>query len=90
METSELRDQDITSEAKAESQTTPLVNSTSDHDSDNKDSSKSEKLKKKLETGRDWKLIVEVAVLSSIFIFVLGVYAALPTVFYVLKPVLQV
>lgn len=79
MEEKEL--QDVTLES--DTQATPLVD---DHEKDKEDS-KSDKVKQK---PRNWKLILEVAILASIYVFILGVYAAVPTVFYVLKPVLQV
>ena len=81
MEEKEL--QDVTLDSN-DTQTTPLVN---DHEKDEEDSKKSDKVKRK---PRNWKLILEVVVLTSIYVFILGVYAAVPTVFYALKPVLQV
>lgn len=67
------------------SQTTPLV---SQADKDGGNSPKGNKWTSKFR--RKWKTILEVIMLSLLLILLWIAYAAVPTVFYVLKPVLQV
>ena len=72
-------EQKLTSESTA----TPLINPTDD-DNDSQTPNQSSQGRKK------WKVILEAVVLLFFLLLSWGVYAAVPTVFYVLKPILQV
>ena len=66
---------------------TPLINPTDDGSvaRDSKESAQHT-----LEFRQKWKTILEVTLLSLLLFLLWGIYAAVPTVFYILKPVLQV
>ena len=64
-------------------QTTPLVNPT-------EDSGKSPRTKEASKFRQKWRLVLEVVVLVLVLFLLWIVFAAVPSVFYVLKPVLQV
>lgn len=67
----------------------PLINPTeSDDGTGGHDSKESAKLTSKFR--QKWKTISEVVLLSLLLFLLWGIYAAVPTVFYILKPVLQV
>lgn len=67
------------------SQTTPLVNQAVKDDGN---SQKGNKWTSKFR--RKWKTILEAVLLSLLLLLLWIAYAAVPTVFYVLEPVLQV
>ena len=66
---------------------TPLINPTDDGSvvCDSKESAQHTS-----EFRQKWKTILEVTLLSLLLFLLWGIYAAVPTVFYILKPVLQV
>lgn len=75
----ELSDQSETSSASNGTLTTPLVNPTND-----KSHARQQQARQK------WKTVLEAILLGFLILLLWGVFAAVPTVFYILKPVLQV
>ena len=78
----------------AESPSIPLMSSTNDKETESDDDNDSQSQKKVSSSGKrwipKWKVVLEAAVLIFFLLFLWAVYAAVPTVFYVLKPILQV
>lgn len=79
----------------AESPSIPLMSSTNDKETESDDDDDSQSQKNVSSSGRKrwtlkWKVVLEAAVLIFFLLFLWAVYAAVPTVFYVLKPILQV
>lgn len=68
----------------------PLMSSTDDKESESDNDSQTDPRKKSLERRQKLKVVLEGAVLIFFLLFLWAVYAAVPTVFYVLKPILQV
>ena len=70
-----------------DTQKTPLINPTDDGNGshDSKESAEHTSMFR-----QNWKTVLEVVVLSLLLFLLWGIYAAVPTVFYILKPVLQV
>ena len=72
-------------ELTSESTSIPLMSSTDDNTDDD-----SQSPKKSSEWRQKWKVVLEAVVLVFFLLLLWAVYAAVPTVFYVLKPILQV
>ena len=70
-----------------DSQTAPLVNQTEEEDDDDGSKKNTKRISK---LKQNWKIIVEVVLLVLLLFLLWVVYAAVPTVFYVLRPALQV
>jgi hypothetical protein len=68
----------------------PLMSSTDDRESEPDDDHQNPPKKSSAERRQKLKVILEAVVLSFFLVFLWAVYAAVPTVFYVLKPILQV
>ena len=77
-------------ELTPDSTSIPLMSSTDDNESDDDSHDQPQSSKKSSGRRHKWKVVLEAVALIFFLLFLWAVYAAVPTVFYVLKPILQV